>query len=395
MPKTFSDIIYPVTQDEFFSDYLSKKILYINSSTNKFENLLPWEEFNSLLANQRLDYPRIRMAKEGQNIDRTEFINYNHRVRDVVVPQLDNSKINELLKDGATLIVDAIDECSPKIASICDTLENALYEKIQVNSYTTWGATHGFDLHWDDHDVFILQLKGKKSWKIYEMTRKFPMYRDYHELNSPPLENQVVWDGIMNEGDFLYIPRGWWHYAKSDGGLSQHLTVGFTNRTAIDFMKSVIDFLPLHDIFRMDLPKFSTLQDKSKYIHSLREIFNIYFTLEKMEEFYKSRLHKTNRTNFSFPYSVDNKILLNGSTLLKSTIPSLKNIETNTDGSITIHILDKSFTFHSEAKQIINKIIDNKICSVNELLVIGNASENTNRLFIHELLYNGILKIAD
>ena len=33
--------------------------------------------------------------------------------------------------------------------------------------YLTPPGTQGFAPHWDDIEVFILQLEGKKHWKLY------------------------------------------------------------------------------------------------------------------------------------------------------------------------------------------------------------------------------------
>jgi ribosomal protein L16 Arg81 hydroxylase len=34
---------------------------------------------------------------------------------------------------------------------------------VQVNSYASFGQTTvGFDAHWDDHDVIVVQLEGRK-----------------------------------------------------------------------------------------------------------------------------------------------------------------------------------------------------------------------------------------
>ena len=36
------------------------------------------------------------------------------------------------------------------------------------NLYITAVGHRGLVLHWDDHDVFILQLTGSKHWRVWE-----------------------------------------------------------------------------------------------------------------------------------------------------------------------------------------------------------------------------------
>ncbi|MGH3831563.1 MAG: JmjC domain-containing protein [Pseudonocardiaceae bacterium] len=35
--------------------------------------------------------------------------------------------------------------------------------------------TAGFDLHWDDHDVIVVQLAGSKMWEVRGTSRPAPL----------------------------------------------------------------------------------------------------------------------------------------------------------------------------------------------------------------------------
>ena len=39
---------------------------------------------------------------------------------------------------------------------------------VGANVYLTPPGTQGFAPHYDDVDVFLLQLEGKKEWRVYE-----------------------------------------------------------------------------------------------------------------------------------------------------------------------------------------------------------------------------------
>jgi len=55
--------------------------------------------------------------------------------------------------------------------------------------------------HWDDHDVFILQVSGEKRWRVYGVTRPYPLYRDVDANTECPKE--IVWEGILQPETFF------------------------------------------------------------------------------------------------------------------------------------------------------------------------------------------------
>ena len=83
----------------------------------------------------------------------------------------------------------------------CQALQWWSRELVQVNTYLTTADAAGFNLHWDDHDVLIVQLGGEKSWEVRGTSRVAPMYRDTEHSGEPPEE--IVWSGTMRTGDVM------------------------------------------------------------------------------------------------------------------------------------------------------------------------------------------------
>ena len=152
-------------------------------------------------------------AREGQPVSVETYLSdqQNKRKNGKPIPRLNTTALTRELRNGATIVLDAVDELHRPIRRLAESLERVFRVKVQVNAYAGWRTSHGFDLHWDDHDVFVLQVAGRKQWKVYGMTRKYPMARDVEPAVDPPSE--VLWEGLLRSGDLLYIPRGWWHVA--------------------------------------------------------------------------------------------------------------------------------------------------------------------------------------
>src|SRR5205823_9167280 len=101
----------------------------------------------------------------------------------------------------------------------------------------------GFRLHWDDHDVLIVQLAGEKQWEVRGPSRTAPLYRDADRNDQP--SDDIVWAGTMRVGDVMHIPRGYWHQATRNGngaGKSLHMTFGFAKRTGVSWLSWLADW---------------------------------------------------------------------------------------------------------------------------------------------------------
>jgi hypothetical protein len=137
------------------------------------------------------------------------------------------------LREGATLIIDAVQDFSKPLQQLCFNLEQVLRTNVNVNTYVAFRDLQGFDLHFDDHDVFILQVYGHKDWSVYGET----VPNALKDITAPPRpDGAPVFKRRLAPGDVLYMPRGWWHYATPCEEPSLHLTVGMRMPTFMDLI---------------------------------------------------------------------------------------------------------------------------------------------------------------
>jgi hypothetical protein len=91
-------------------------------------------------------------------------------------------------------------------------------------------------------------------------------YRTAGRPAAPP-----AWDGILEEGGVLYMPRGWWHVACPVDEPSLHLTVGLSHPTGIRMLEWLVSQLKATVETRMDVPHLRTAPEQIAWIHALRE----------------------------------------------------------------------------------------------------------------------------
>jgi ribosomal protein L16 Arg81 hydroxylase len=207
--------------------------------------------------------------------------------RNGVISRLQAAPFAEQLRNGATLVLDAVDELSDSVGDLARRLELDLRERVQVNLYAGRGVTHGFDVHWDDHDAFIIQLAGRKRWRMHGPTRPMPLHRDVEPPPSPPAE--PIDEFMLEDGDVLYLPRGHWHDVASVGEMSLHLTIGFNPATGVDLVAWLADQLRADELFRRDLPRFADEETRAEVAGRLRTAIEAALTPDVVDRFLTDR----------------------------------------------------------------------------------------------------------
>ncbi|AWL39937.1 MULTISPECIES: JmjC domain-containing protein [unclassified Streptomyces] len=211
-----------------------------------------------LIMRRSLANPQFRLFKGGAELHPDMYLDRQVTPRGQAVPMADMRRLGALLREGATLVLDQSNVFDPTMETACRAMQWWAREHVQANVYLTTNDASGFDLHWDDHDVLIVQLAGEKQWEVRGVSRPVPMFRDAERNNTP--SEEVVWTGTVQPGDVLHIPRGYWHAATRagrGGGHSTHVTFGFAKRTAVSWLTWLADWSRHEEVFRHDLDRWS------------------------------------------------------------------------------------------------------------------------------------------
>ncbi|MGH3871694.1 MAG: JmjC domain-containing protein [Pseudonocardiaceae bacterium] len=201
-----------------------------------------------------LSPPQVRCVRNGTELHPRDYITETMSRRGHAIPMVDMHRLGQLLESGCTLVVDGINRWDATMNVACRAWQWWARERVQVNAYLTTQDTSGFALHWDDHDVIIVQLAGEKNWDVRTASRTAPMYRDAAPNSEP--SDQRVWSGTLIAGDVMHIPRGYWHEATrttQGAGYSLHVTFGIEQRTGVDWLAWLADRAREHEVFRHDL----------------------------------------------------------------------------------------------------------------------------------------------
>jgi len=242
-----AQLIQPLTTQEFFSDYWEKKPLVLSrQSPDTYRELLSLDDIDRALTEMGARYPDITLAT-GEKIPSSAEFTFPDG-------SIDPVSVFKLFSKGTSIVLSNMQRKLPKLTALCRSLTAETSIPFQTNLYLTPPRSQGFRRHYDTHDVFILQIAGSKNWRIYGSPVELPArgrgYSAFKE-DSGALSDKFV----LQQGDLLYMPRGWYHEAISDESTSLHVTLGANSVAWSDFLFEAFASACLQDVsFRRSLP---------------------------------------------------------------------------------------------------------------------------------------------
>ncbi|MEU6230804.1 cupin domain-containing protein [Streptomyces sp. NPDC047042] len=242
------------------------------TDTALLERMMTPQRLLDMTMRRSLAHPQFRMFRDGEELNPSRYLNPEVSRRGQSVDMVGTSLLGSLLREGATMVLDQSNVFDPTMEVACRALQWWSREHVQANIYLTTNEAAGFKLHWDDHDVVIIQLAGDKEWEVRGTSRPYPMYRDAARNDSP--SEEIVWAGTMKKGDVMHIPRGHWHQATRNGsgsGQSLHMTLGFEKRTGVNWLSWLADWSRETEIFRHDLDRWGSAEEQEAQQQQLAE----------------------------------------------------------------------------------------------------------------------------
>jgi hypothetical protein len=400
LPATLPEILAPYPVEKFLKEDWCKSFRHIPGWKGKFTGLLPWPRLNEILRQHRLEPPRLRLALDGKILPAEAYVRYSvsRRQNYSRVPHLLPAVITEQLYQGATLVFDEIDELHEPLTQLAESFERLFHVHIQMNVYAGWKTSQGFDLHWDDHEVLILQLTGRKRWKVYRPTRHYPLAKDLVE-NPPPVDDPV-WEGILEDGDLLYIPRGWWHSAVPLAEPTMHITIGVPNLTGADLLKWLTEQLRAESFVRMDLPRFGTSEEQEAYIEQIRSAFLRMCDRGALSQFFqRSDAMAAPRPRFSLPWGVlEEGLPPTDQAGIQITSPRPLQLQVNESaGNVEFLSHGKRWQFDRSVESVLEMLKDGQVYSIQELCRASDErlDRQAVRIFLGELVVKGLAAIIE
>ena len=223
-------------EEVFFDDFWSKKPIHIKGSPEKFEFLPDMDQL-----------PRILSGC----FDGAEWIN-THNLKAQAYKYNQDGSIDKFVDVPAEMYVQMFNSgyglCFNDVSFAVPDFEEVLTEfsdgfdasiPDSVTCYLTPPNSRGV-LHFDNQHVFFVQRSGRKKWRISNEPAienpfenlvypncdlEFFNYMDSKGYKIRPPVDCGYTDLVLEKGDVLYMPPGFYHVGNTEEDLSFHFTI--------------------------------------------------------------------------------------------------------------------------------------------------------------------------
>lgn len=166
------------------------------------------------------------------------------------------------LESGWTVQLQNAERHSLFFAQLCSRLGLDLSQaSVRVNVYVTpAGREAAFGKHHDVVHALVLQVIGRKRWRVWDPAVDDPVWRMRRATHAAVLaDDEPKIDTILSSGDVLFVRRGDPHEVtpteESDSSdRSVHLTIGISSSTGHDLVRAVADEMGNDVSFRRASP---------------------------------------------------------------------------------------------------------------------------------------------
>ena len=221
--KHFERMIFPYTPKEFMTSIWEQKAVIIKrKKENYYGDLFSTKQLADILERNPIRF--------GVNLDVTSWTKTEGRQTHNLPGRANPAQVWDFYNNGCSIRMLNPQTFSTTIYEQCTNLQEFFGCFVGSNVYLTPPATQGFAPHYDDVEVFMLQVEGRKRWKIYKPSSvkddiELPRVSSRNFKQTEVKGEPEIYE-ILEPGDLLYVPRGWVHQGEALAGEhSLHVTI--------------------------------------------------------------------------------------------------------------------------------------------------------------------------
>ncbi|KAL6043240.1 hypothetical protein STEG23_022760 [Scotinomys teguina] len=253
--RLFEWLLAPLPPDHFYRRLWEREAVLVRRQDHSYyEGLFSTADLDSML--------RYEDVQFGQHLDAARYVGGRRETLNPPGRALPAAAWS-LYRAGCSLRLLCPQAFSATVWQFLAVLQEQFGSMAGSNVYLTPPNSQGFAPHYDDIEAFVLQLEGRKLWRVYrprdpseELALTSSPNFSQEDLGEPVLQT------VLEPGDLLYFPRGFIHQAEcQDGVHSLHLTLStYQRNTWGDFLEAVLPLAVQSAIeenveFRRGLPR--------------------------------------------------------------------------------------------------------------------------------------------
>ena len=367
-----------------------------------FADLLDVGAVDELITTRALRHPAVRLVRDGDTLSRSGFTSTRRWGATRYEGVIDPARTVAALADGATLVLQALHTYWVPLGRFCADLHAALGHPTQANAYLTPAAERGLGLHYDTHDVVVLQTAGHKRWEIFAPRFESPLGSQHwsevgggEDLDDGDLT--PVLETVLGPGDCLYLPRGFVHRVVSEDEASLHVTVGIHVQTWHHVLADLLAAAAEDPVLRQALPSAvldgREAADPAVLERQVKELLGAVDLAERVATLgggawaQYAGTHEGTLTEVVAPGPLDDTTVLDRR-------PGPLRIEDGADGRVALVLRDRTVRFPGTTRPALDAVL-----AAPGPIPVGDLApfldEPSRVVFTRRLLREGVLRRAE
>jgi hypothetical protein len=252
-PSTLAELVAPLSEDEFMALLRDRRLTLLRGAgADSYASLLDWDALLKMIerGEHSTNLAEFQLVKDSMLVPPDRWLKGRTSGAGNVV---DVPKFLAYLAGGFSLAATRINAFAPHLSLLCENIQSTVREQIKMGVIVTTGKGGAFTLHYDPEDLVILQVEGRKRWKVFGPPVENPVVGVKH--TPVPAEDALLFDEILEPGDFLFLPAGNWHRCENEAARSLHLGIFFQPPNGMDVVKTLTSQLLLDEQFRLPLTR--------------------------------------------------------------------------------------------------------------------------------------------
>jgi ribosomal protein L16 Arg81 hydroxylase len=283
---SLADLIGTHDVPHFMDQYWERQPLHIRRSDgNGAANVLTLADMNWLFSSCVFRADEIKVAKGGKIIPSASYISEPGEpvMLRAAADYVNTAAMLDCFQQGATLVLSQLNQKWAPLQRIKEGLQRSLSANVVANVFLSNSDSQGFSVHYDSHDVFVIQLEGQKTWSLYDSPLPLP-------TKAQPFGRTGVTAGALSQtvtlepGDVLYVPRGLFHEARTSDALSLHVTLGVHPYLWVDYVGDIVQAMGSSNVdWRRSVPTGTGADAQTGRHKFLRQLLADLASAEELE----------------------------------------------------------------------------------------------------------------
>ncbi len=392
--QLIESLLAPLGLETFVANHWEKSPALIRASEPRPRNLMfQRAELHAGVEQGRFAPASVSLSSRGALQSTASFTRFDEKEHRV---SLDPGKVRSLIDSAGSIRVLDLQRYSTRVANMCRELGGNLGCRVAANVYYSAAGQGHFSsmrggIHWDTHSVFALQTAGKKRWRVFQPVVEQPESHHRSFFFDIP-EAEPILDVVLEEGDVLYLPRGFVHQVRSPPDSdSMHLAFGVYLPTWADLIDGVLKRAQLELSNRpswrqaVDLNQPSDAPQKIEAM--LREVISVAKGLDA-----RAILEDTVVAQHQLaPSNPGPRPTLDTSSKVRRT--ELLCFVREESGQIAVKIPARKILFPVAARSLVQRLLETEPVQLGALAT--NLSFEEVKLVVEVLLFHGVLRLVE